>query len=83
LAKVLAFFACRSWWQDLKHSTKVFYVTSRLPLCRAAKPGGSQGERLGSFSFAISLWNDKEMASMPVQRGAKLYARQEEKLFEI
>jgi hypothetical protein len=29
------------------------------------------------------LWNDKEMASMPAQRGAKLYARQKEKLFEI
>ena len=35
---------------------------------QSGKGGGSQGERLGSFSFAISLWNDKEMASKPAQR---------------
>jgi hypothetical protein len=32
-------------------------------LCCAAQKGESKGERLGSLSFAISLWNDKEMAT--------------------
>ena len=50
---------------------------------QSGNAGGSQGERLGSFSFAITLWNDKEMASLAVQRSAQLCARQKEKLFEI
>jgi len=40
------------------------------------KPSGGGVPRgikpLGSFSFAISLWNDKEMAPTPVQRSAQL-----------
>ena len=44
---------------------------------------GANIAAFGSFSFATSLWNDKEMASMPAQRGAKLYARQKKKLLEI
>ena len=30
--------------------------------------GRPRRERPGSLSFAISLWNDKEMASKPAQR---------------
>ena len=33
-----------------------------------AREGESKGERLGSFSFAISSWNDKEMAAIVAQR---------------
>ena len=40
-------------------------------------------ESLGSLSFAISLWNDKEMASLPHSARATLCARQEEKLLKI
>jgi len=68
LAKALALSACRSWWLKLRHSTKSVYMISLVPLCRAAKQGRSRRERPGSLSFAISLWNDKEMASMPAQR---------------
>ena len=41
--KPFAFPTCRSWWQDLRHSTKSLYMTSRLLLCRAAKEGGPGG----------------------------------------
>jgi hypothetical protein len=39
---------------------------------RVGRQGGSQGERLGSFSFALSLWNDKERASIANRERAKL-----------
>jgi len=55
---------------------------SPLSALKSGTGGESKGERLGSFSFAISLWNDKEMASISAQRGAKLYARQKEKVWK-
>jgi hypothetical protein len=40
-----------------------------------AHEGRSRRERPSSFSFAISLWNDKEMASSPHSARAELCAR--------
>jgi len=67
-AKALAFSTCRSWWLNWRHSIKSVYVISLVSFCRAAKEQFPKAAAFGSFSFAISLWNEKEMASMPVQR---------------
>jgi len=59
-AKALFFLTCRSCCLNLRHSTKSVYVISLVALCRAAMPGGSQGERLGSFSWLLLCWMTKK-----------------------
>ncbi len=48
-------------------SVPQLFLLTRKRHC-AARKGESKGGRLGSFFFAISLRNDKEMASIVAQR---------------
>ncbi len=42
-----AFFACRSWWQNLKHGIKEFYVYLLIRFEERHGHGSSKRERLG------------------------------------
>jgi len=53
MAKALAFLACRSWWLKSRHSTGIFYVTSRLSLCRAAREQFPKAAAFGAFSWFV------------------------------
>ncbi len=63
-------------WREIGKTHLCF---SRLALCRAARKGRSWRERPSSLSFAISLWNNKEMATMLLP-SARSWARPGEKL---
>ena len=63
--------------QQQPHLGRAIYAPKMEDACQKQNPrrssserrevGGSKGESLGSFSFALSLWNDKERASKAIR----------------
>ena len=58
--KTFAFPACRSCWLKSRHSTKYFYVISRLSLCRAAKKQFPKASSFGKPKVQVCLFAKRE-----------------------
>jgi hypothetical protein len=77
--KNLAFSACRACWLPLKHTLTAFNQISSYALQCGKDRGVPRGNILADFLWYFLCSATKKVHQKPAQRGAKLYARPEEK----